>query len=255
VIIAFFVAVASGQPVIPLKRLATPVSMSGVILDSSGHAVADVEIYESRAARSGVARWGKARWEIVRGDQKGRFSIRTDAPCVVFRKPGFESLRVRCIQQTKQTVITLVRASRLLPVCSANSECAGLPRSSFCFPKVAGIHAGDPYSTGDSTARDFSSIRNKDATLTHDCCGWVTTDGLPALGDVWQSVSYRETVYEVGGLVILDARGTSSSGSVWHFLGRDGEFAGYQGYSGLDAKDASLLDAVLDGVCIRNRAR
>ena len=253
--VAFSVAVASGQPVTPLKRLAAPVSMSGVILDSSGHAVADVEIYEGKAARSGVAQWGKARWKIVRGDHKGRFSIRTDAPFIVFRKPGFESQRVQCINRPEKTVIALVAASHRLPVCSANSACADLPRGAFCFPKVAGIRVGNSYSTGDSTARDFSLLRNKDATLTHDCCGWVTTDGLPALSYVWQSVLYKETVYEVSGLVILDAKGTSTSGEMWHFFGRDGEYAGYNDYSRLDPKEAALLDQVLDGVCVRNRAR
>jgi hypothetical protein len=253
--VAFIAAMATGQPVTPLKRLAVPVSMSGVILDSSGHAVADVEIYEGRAARSGVAQWGKARWEIVRGEQEGRFSIRTDAPFIVFRKAGFESQRVRCINRPDKTVITLVPASRRLPVRPANSDCAGLPRSAFCFPNVAGIRVGNPYSTGDSTARDFSSFRNKDATLKHDCCGWVTTDGLPALSYMWQSVLYKETVYEVGGLLILDAKGMSSSGKMWHFLGRDGEYAGYNDYRGLDPKDAALLDKLVDGVCIRNRVR
>jgi len=101
----------------------------------------------------------------------------------------------------------------------------------------------------------FPLFRNKDATLTHDCCGWVTTDGLPALSYVWQSVLYKETVYEVSRLVILDAKGTSSSGRMWHFLGRDGEYAGYNDYRSLESKDAALLDKVLDGVCIRSLTR
>src|SRR5438128_6616058 len=142
-------ALAWGQSGTPLKRLASPVSISGVILDPSGHTVSDVEIYEGRADHSGagpsgVAQWAKARWEIVRGDQKGRFSIRTDAPFIVFRKPGFESRRVKCINSPNKTVITLVPATRRLPVCSTNTDCAGLPRSAFCFPKVAGVSVSSP---------------------------------------------------------------------------------------------------------------
>ncbi len=100
-------------------------------------------------------------------------------------------------------------------------------------------------------SRDFFSSRNREARLTHDCCGW-SSDGFPDLRYVWQSVAYNETVYEVAGQMVLDAKGTSSAGRIWHFLGTAGEYAGYDGYYGLEANDAALLDKVLDSVCVRN---
>jgi len=97
-------------------------------------------------------------------------------------------------------------------------------------------------------------VRNRKAGFTHDCCGY-SSEGLPSIGCVWQSVEYRETVYEVGGLEILDVRGRSSSGNMWHFLDRLGEYAGYLDSRAFKANDAALLDKVLDGVCIRKQAR
>ncbi len=92
--------------------------------------------------------------------------------------------------------------------------------------------------------RDFWPYRNREVRLRHDCCGYVSSDGLPLLGNVWDSVEYKETVYAVAGLVILDARGKTNSGRSWRSLGRAGEYAAYRGYD-------ALLDKVIDGVCIQ----
>jgi hypothetical protein len=247
--------VAFGQPVPSPKRMAQSVSMSGVIVDPNGRALADVEVYSGRATRWETAPQGKARYEILRTGREGRFSLRTDAPFIVFRKAGFESQRVRCVKSVDKVVIKLVPASRPLLACPVNADCASLPRSSFCFPRVAGVSVGRPYSNTDSMSRDFSPHRNRHERLTHDCCGYVSSDGFPLLGDVWESTEYRETVYSVNGVEILDARGISSSGRIWRFLGMAGEYAAYNGYYALDPKDAALLDRTLDGVCIRNPVR
>jgi hypothetical protein len=226
-------ALAVGQSDTHQRRLESPVSMSGAIQDPSGHAVVDVEIRAGRSAS-----------EIVRADQDGRFTIRTDAPFIVFRKPGFESQRIRSVNTIEEMSVTLSPASRQLPVCLASTECTGLPDGAFCFPKVQGIWVGNSFSGGDSMSRDFWSYRNREVNLRHDCCGYVSSDGLPVLGNIWDSVEYQETIYAVAGLVILDARGKTSSGRSWRFLGRAGEYASYRSYD-------ALLDEVIDGVCIQ----
>jgi hypothetical protein len=233
-------ALAPGQSGTQQRRLASPVSISGVILDPNGHAAADVEVHAGRTTS-----------EIVRTDQHGHFSIRTEVPFIVFRKPGFESKRIRSVNRIEKLSVTLLPAKRQLPACLAKTDYAGLPRGAFCFPKVEGVLIGNAHSNGDSMFRDFFLYRNRQARLRHDCCGYVSSDGLPILGNVWDSVEYQETVYAVARLVILDARGKTNSGARWHFLGRAGEYAAYEGYDRLEPQEAVLLDKVIDGVCIQ----
>jgi hypothetical protein len=226
-------ALAAGQSDTHARRLASAVSMSGAVIDRSGRALVGVDIHAGRFSS-----------EVVRADREGRFTIRTDAPFIVFRKPGFESQRIRSVNTIAQMPVTLSPASRQLPVCLASTECAGLPHGAFCFPKTQGVWVSNPFSGGDGVTRDFWPYRNREVYLRHDCCGYVSSDGLPLLGKVWDSVEYQETIYAVAGLVILDARGKTSSGRSWRFLGRAGEYASYRSYD-------ALLDKVIDGVCIQ----
>ena len=237
---------ASGQADHP-KPLPTPVPISGVIVDTSGRPASGVEIYGNLKAGH-----GKAGWQIKTSDREGAFKIRVIAPVIVFRKSGFQSQRLRSVNSPKKIVVTMMPASRNLPVCAQSSECIGVPSSAFCFPRVPGIRVGG-LSGGDSVTRDFFPICNPQSVLRHDCCGYVSSEGLPLWMDVWGSVEYKETVYSVAGVEILDVRGRSSSGRIWRFLGRAGEYAAYDGYHGLKTEEAALLDKVLDGVCIRRR--
>jgi hypothetical protein len=71
--------------------------------------------------------------------------------------------------------------------------------------------------------------------------------------DVWRSVEYEETIYEVGDpLTILDVRGLFANGNRWRYLGRFGDSASY---SDVDEATAKLLDQVLDGACLPSAPR
>ena len=73
------------------------------------------------------------------------------------------------------------------------------------------------------------------------------TFGIPSDRDVWQSVKYVETAYQVGRTTVLDARGQLPNGDRWRDLGKFGESASY---SDVDESTARILDKFLDGACI-----
>src|SRR6266478_1348904 len=93
-------ALAAEQSDTHQRRLGSPVSMFGVVLDRSRRALVGVEIYAGRFSS-----------EIVRADREGRFTIRTDGPFIVFRKPGFESQRILSVNTIEQMSVTLSPAS------------------------------------------------------------------------------------------------------------------------------------------------
>ena len=75
--------------------------------------------------------------------------------------------------------------------------------------------------------------------------------GLPRDRDVWESVEYSERDYVLGDdILIVDAKGRKSDGTLWRNIGEVGESAFYET---ADPAVAALLDRVLDGFCIASK--
>lgn len=64
--------------------------------------------------------------------------------------------------------------------------------------------------------------------------------------DIWKSVKYEEATFDLGGAMIIDARGALSNGNHWRYLGKSGESAAN---SDIDEVTAKLFDPFLDGAC------
>jgi hypothetical protein len=62
-------------------------------------------------------------------------------------------------------------------------------------------------------------------------------------------VKYEEVTYDVGGLMIIDARGQLQDGNRWRSLVKFGESASY---SNIDEATAKILDQFLDGACLKS---
>jgi len=68
----------------------------------------------------------------------------------------------------------------------------------------------------------------------------------PRTQEIWDSVEFSETRRETRGYLVLDARGKTSDGKLWRWIGQSGESVFYFGQ---EQKDAMLFDRVLDGLC------
>jgi len=121
--------------------------------------------------------------------------------------------------------------------------------SEFCLPKIRGITVTGQHNDIDYGQRQFLlQIPTGRKGIQH-AAGPLWGSGLPLDEDVWSAVEYSETDYrDLEGFTVLDARGRSSSGECWRVLRRAFETASYRKVS---PDEASLLDKVLDRVCLR----
>ena len=83
--------------------LAKPVTLSGVVVDTSDTPIQHAEVHY-------VKRWDQ---HVQMADRYGRFTIRTRAPSIVFRKRGYDSSFVR-VGQTNNVRIVLQPTNRVL---------------------------------------------------------------------------------------------------------------------------------------------
>jgi hypothetical protein len=214
--------------------LPEPHTVSGRVLDEASQPIPGAHIDHSDVKEQ----------EQLFTDELGRFHVETRASALVVRKHGFDGQLIR-INNPAPIRIALHRGTPL-PACK--SACVGLKNGSgsFCFPPVAGVKISDQGSMGDSTMREFM-VPTGDGpreVLFGTGPGWSL--GIPFTGDVWESVEYSEKDYIHGESDVIDARGKTSDGKLWRFVGTFGESASY--YE-VNPSDAALPDKFLDGVC------
>lgn len=222
-----------------LLLLEAPRNVSGVVLDDSGKPVAGAHIDHSDLEPR----------EQLFTDDRGRFQLRTRAPAIVVRKLGYDGQLVKTGSAGTLRVI-LHHATRTLEPCAP--ACRGLKTSAsvFCFPPIPGVHIGEQGRYEDTFVRAFT-VQSADRTteLLHGA-GPTWSLGIPYTGDVWESSHYSERALPGDGSDVVDARGVAPDGRRWRYLGRYGESASY--YEA-DPPAATLLDRVLDGVCLANQ--
>jgi hypothetical protein len=132
--------------------------------------------------------------------------------------------------------------------CANKSSCKAIVGFGgiFCLSKVDGVEVSEQGNDVDYGLR-FFSVQSKDEVKSILHGSGPTWDwGVPSNEDVWRSVDYSEQQSMVGSHRVLDARGRTSDGQFWRYVGRLGESASYRD---VDTESAALLDKVLDGVC------
>ena len=219
--------------------LPEPQTISGRVVDESGQPVAGAHIDHSDVKEQ----------EQLFTDELGRFHVDTRASAIVIRKHGFDGQLVR-IRGTGPFRVVLERA-KPLPVCK--SACIGLNgASAFCFPHVSSIQVSDQGRMGDSIMREFMVPTADGPREVLFGTGPTWSLGIPFTGDIWESVDYSEKDYTIDDSDVIDARGKTSDGKVWRYVGTFGESASY--YQ-VDPRDAALPDRFLDGVCTPKKSR
>jgi hypothetical protein len=220
-------------------QLPAPVQVRGVVVDSAGDPIPDVQIDHIALTAA-----------FARADSSGHFDFEAKGPSVVFRKKGWMSRLVRLSSSTGDIRVVLDRASEPEPLlnCSNKERCGTAPLGNFCFPKIRGLGAGDRVPTTDTFEQQFNihSWFGPDRTMLHGAApSWGGPE--PRAQEIWDSVEFSEIQRTGRGSFVLDARGKTSDGKLWRSIGQSGESIFYFDQN---QKDAILFDRVLDGLCI-----
>ena len=214
--------------------LPEPHTISGRVVDESGQPVAGAHIDHSDVKEQ----------EQLFTDELGRFHVDTRASAVVIRKHGFDGALIRISNSAPLRIV--LQHAETLPTCK--SACVGLKgaQSTFCFPTVPGVKISEQGRMGDSVMREFMVATTDGPREVLFGTGPTWSLGIPFTGDIWESIEYKERDYILGDSDVIDARGTTSDGKVWRYVGTFGESASY--YE-VQPRDAALPDRFLDGVC------
>lgn len=216
--------------------------LSGIVADIDGKPLADVWLHHTGL-----------QGRILKTDAEGRFEIQTRAPAIVFRKDGFKGRYYRI--ERDATVEVKLDPAPPLKACPSSARCLSIEcfMSAFCLPKVRGVSVTEQGNDSDYAQRQFVIQTPSGSKGIQHAAGPMWGSGLPLDEDVWSAVEYRETDYrDLEGFLVIDARGKASNGECWRILGHAFETASYRK---LPADEASLLDKVLDGVCLRLQPR
>jgi len=213
-------------------------TIDGLVTDQDGLPLADALVCPADDYRRSVAT-----------DQRGRFRIHTRPQSLIVRKAGYRS-RLLSADADLSAPIVLQSAPADRPKrCSTGQYCLNFDGVSgrFCLPLASGIEAGPQSVDVDHASRAYVlNPASRKAVLRHGV-GHAWSWGLPFERDVLQSSWFDEVVYSAGRFQILDARGRSSDGARWRFLGMIGESAFYHG---ADEESARRFDRMLDGMCL-----
>jgi hypothetical protein len=236
-----FAMVAVAQPAdIGDLMLPSPVRMSGIVVDAQGTPIPDVWVWH-HGDRSGV-----------KTANDGHFEFRTNAPVVVFRKPGLSSVAVRTANRTDFKIA--MQPAQPMRMCRSGDHCFSISGfgGRLCVPAVSGVKATKQGNDIDYGARAYVIETAHGKKGIRHGAGPMWTLGAPSDDRVWGSSEYSEITYETGGAYVVDARGKMRDGKVWRYVGTVGESLEYRG---VEPGDAVRLDEVLDGVCLASSNR
>jgi hypothetical protein len=214
-------------------------TLTGVVVDANDKPISGVSMDHSGMRQSIVT------------DAAGKFSLRTRAPSLVMRKPGYRSRFLRKGRTGGEVRVTLSPETPMaLKPCSATAKCETITgyQALFCFPMISAVDPSPQSQNNGFGARAYAVETRKGRVEISHGSGGGYSFGIPLDEDVWKSVEYSETAYTWGRLLILDARGTTLKKKHWRYIGRLGESASY---TDADEEPASLLDRFLDGMCGR----
>jgi len=186
---------------------------------------------------------------LAKTDSQGRFAVDTRGPSLVIRQVGFRSARLD-LPRTEPVRVILQSALKGLPACNWRSSCDSLRGQSFCFPNVAGVTVSKAGADFDYVMRVYTVATADGRAAIRHGAGQFWSHG-PDDSDVWKAEEYQETVYPFLDLWVRDARGRSPTGKYWRSLYTFQGLSEEASYHDADQAAASVLDRVLDGVCLR----
>jgi len=208
----------------------------GVVVDQDGAPVTDARVDHTSDRR-----------KAHQTDSQGRFELDTQAPALVIRKPGFESVWVKTGPELRVTLRKT--ATPEFRSCAANGKYVGIEGwgAVFRFPMIERVKVSDQGNDIDYGARNYYIKAKKVTARIRHGSGPMWGLGTPLDTDVWRSIKYEETAYTNGREIMIDARGQLPDGTRWRNLGRFGETVSY---SGADKTTAKIFDQMLDGACV-----
>jgi hypothetical protein len=223
---------------------ATPITVSGITVDSSGKPVQGVRI-EHIAVRSQIGIVEPS----AETDANGGFRFDTIAPAIVFRKNGFDSqfARIPGSQSELRIVLQAAPVKDAIPIRRTASECVSVTTGILCLPKVKGVQIGNTGGSIDAFERSFTVRTASGPWQMIHGAGPSWGGPNPRSREAWSSVAYKERIREGDGIQVIDASGRTSDGKVWRSVAVSGESAFY---FDLDADAAAIMDRVLDGLCL-----
>jgi len=191
--------------------------ISGVVVDLEGK-----PIQGARIDHGGGSDYGAST------PPDGRFTLRTTAPAVVVRKPGYYGYRL--LTSGDATVRVVLQRANSGPNCKPAQ-----------IPKVVITEARDI----DYIVR-YETVDTPDGTASIMIGnGPFWSYGIPNDDDVWNSVTYSEVARSDPNSPVwrVDARGSTAWGTYWRFSGILGQSKSYRGVS---KQAAEILDLVFD---------
>lgn len=219
--------------------LPAPVHLAGTVVDPDGHPVSGVMIEHSNAKE-----------RLPQTDAEGNFAFDTDAPAVVFQKPGFRSLRIQ-VRPASNIRVTLHPFAQQLPACGPVGQLVGMDMNIFSgalyFRPMKEIKSTEPKLDVDYFYRYYYIGSKKEGIAIRHGTGPMWGDGQPFDEDVWQSSYFEEVLYPAKLTSMVDARGQMPDGTRWRTVGLFGNSASY---SGVPPQAAQILDRFLDTACI-----
>jgi len=219
--------------------LPTEHTLAGLIVDQDGNPLPGARIEHVT-----VSNWPT---EPLAGSN---FELRTRAPYIVIRKPGYWSARVQT--STASDLRITLRAldhPAAPPVCPPGADTVGIAdcNTMFRFHRVPGIQGGRQGRDIDSDSRGyFAEGSRRRLPIVHGS-GHLWSYSIPGNHEVWTSINYTERVLEEGPLGIVDARGQIADGRYWRYIGMLNESVTYRE---ADRQTAAMFDQFLDGLCL-----
>lgn len=200
-------------------------NVSGVVTDQSGKPIEGARIDHTGVAVINAPALSNAdSADVQKTDAAGRFKIKTQAPAIVIRKPGYESQRL--FIKANATVHVVLRS---IP----RASCKVSPAPRWKKRQANDIDYIGAWFVVKTKEGEKGIISGRGPSYS-----W----GAPSDGDVWTSVDYYEVMYPDG---VIDARGHTSDGKYWRLKAVFGAAAQYYG---VDAAIAQALDCVMDTI-------
>jgi hypothetical protein len=222
----------------PALLLPQPQHAEGQVVGEDGNPIAKVRLFHINISDDLIT------------EANGRFSFDTLAPAFVAQRPGFQSVLVRTSDAHNIKIrLRKISGSASFPVCSdaKNSDRAPGWSGVFQIPKTPGAQVSHEVLDVDFWSRAIKLKSQRSPLQATQGRGPMWGGGQPEDESVWRSIRYREQTYDLGGLLLTDAKWWLPNGK----CSRDvGVFTESVFYSNVDCGLTEPLDRILDGLCV-----
>ncbi len=183
-------------------------------------------------------------------DPNGKVGFNTSAPYFVLSLPGYESVRLATADAAEyRAVLHKLPGGEQFRACTDAELSARVPgwNGVFQVPKSKGTKATAEKIDVDYYARVVSARSGLKRLWAEQGRGPMWGGKGPEDKDVWKAIRYREVMYKLGDLPVVDAKEWMPDGKCQRSLGMWSESILYYG---LDCKSVQPLDDLLDQACV-----